>query len=77
MLETVKKMMTDSIVSKRAELTAIKDELDLKRKRIEALFQKRTDKLLLQEKEIQVQITGLEKDLADLEALSKEMAKQK
>lgn len=72
MLETVKKMMTDSIVSKRAELTAIKDEIEAKRKRIEALFQKRMEKLLQQEKDIQTEIVGLEKDLTDLESLSKQ-----
>lgn len=72
MLENVKKLMTDNIVRKRAELTAIKTELDAKKKRIEQLFQKRTEKLLEQEKTIQIEITGLEKDLSDLESISKQ-----
>lgn len=71
MLENVKKMMSDSIIEKKTHLIDIDAELEAKKIRIEQLFQKRSDKLLAEKKVIEQEIKGLEKDLSDLEGLSK------
>lgn len=60
MLESVKEMVVNKIVEDRAQIATLEEQIRIK-----------TEKLALKRQEVEVHLKALEKDLAELERLTK------